>query len=80
MSEHFVCESKIGVLEHDQLDSLPPSGPAKKRKKIEHLSEAGNNHPYATIESFTANPPIPTINLIIDNKTLKVLEDRQGMP
>lgn len=37
-------------------------------------------HPYEEYEDFCENPPIPEFNYIIDNKTLKIIEDKTGQP
>jgi len=37
-------------------------------------------HPHAEYSDFKKNPPIPILNIVIDNRTLEIVEDRAGQP
>ena len=38
------------------------------------------DHPHSEYSKFKKNPPIPILNIVIDNKTLEILEDNTGQP
>lgn len=58
----------------------------KESKSPQHTPEqkpiptSDPSHPWETYSSFHDNPPIPVFNYVIDNKTLKIIEDLTGKP
>jgi hypothetical protein len=63
------------------LTSAPAAPAPKKRGKpaAKPLHDTTqSSHPLSTKEGYKARPPVPILNIIIDNQTLEILEDRKG--
>lgn len=57
------------------------------KRKMEFFKEVDteyedphSDHPLASKKYFSEHPPIPIWNVILDNKTLEIIETRTGLP
>lgn len=82
--EFNLSDKPLGHIPSDQEQSETPSSstPSSRPKKIPDwfYDSQPKVHRYADPLYFLKNPPIPVFNYIVDQKTLKIVQDLTGQP